>query len=317
MIARTLAIAACAALPITASAHGVPPRPDIVPLDALMQGPFDPSNPVTAQTIAPGLYVLFGVGGNILVSSGDDGVLMVDDQFPVMMDKIDAALAEQGDTAVDFVINTHWHFDHADGNQVLGERDNLWIVSQSNSREMMQRDNIVNLVSAAVAQPAYPASALPDITYDSTMQLFLNGQRIDLLHAGPAHTTGDTAVILSPANVVHLGDVFNMAGYPFIDADNGGSLEGVIAFCEAVLEAIPEDAVVIPGHGPVSDRAALEDYTGMLVTVRERLLEHIRAGRSFDDIMAAGVTAEWDASRGDPTMFINRSYVSLTTRYID
>ena len=157
-------------------------------------------DPVASEELADGFYVLFGVGGNILVSSGDDGVLIVDDQFPEMWGKLGKAMRKQGDRSIDFVINTHWHFDHADGNHALGKRDNTWIVAQANSRKMMLEDQVVGLVSASVPQPAAPAHALPDITFDDTMQFHINGERIDLIHAGPAHTTGDTAVIFRGQN---------------------------------------------------------------------------------------------------------------------
>ncbi|MFB3079283.1 MAG: MBL fold metallo-hydrolase, partial [Lysobacterales bacterium] len=235
-----------------AQAHDIPSAPEPMQLDALLSAVgWSYDTGVETQSLAEGFYVLFGVGGNVLVSSGADGVLMVDDQFPKMVPKLKQAMRKMGDRNVDFVINTHWHFDHADGNQVLGKKD-VWLVSQINSRRMMQRDNVINTVSLAYRQEPYPAHALPDITFDQRMQFHLNGERIDLLHFGPAHTTGDTAVIFRGQNAVHMGDVFNNAGYPFIDADNGGSLDGLIAFCEAVLAEIDEDTTVVPGHGAVA-----------------------------------------------------------------
>jgi cyclase len=293
-------------------AHDIPPAPEPMALEPLMEAfgmSFDSA--VETQELAKGFYVLYGVGGNVLVSSGEDGVLIVDDQFPKILPKLKKAMRKMGDRSVDFVINTHWHFDHADGNQALGKED-TWLVSQANSRRMMQRENIINLVGAAYRQEAYPAHALPDITFDDSMQFHLNGERIDLLHSGPAHTTGDTAVIFRGQNAVHMGDVFNNAGYPFIDADNGGSLDGVIAFCEAILEEIDEDTTVVPGHGPVATTADMQNYVYMLKTVRGEMLALIRNGKSLKDIQAAGITATWDEKMGDPASFLNRSYVSLT-----
>jgi glyoxylase-like metal-dependent hydrolase (beta-lactamase superfamily II) len=256
------------------------------------------------------------VGGNVLVSSGEDGVLLVDDQFPEMVPKLEKAMRKMGDRKVDFVINTHWHFDHADGNKVLGPKG-AWIVSHRNSRRMNTRDNVVNLVSAAIIQPAYPAEALPDITYDHSMEFHINGEHIELMHFGPAHTTGDTAVIFRRHNAVHMGDVYNNSGYPFIDADNGGSLEGVIAFCRAVLAEILDDTLVVPGHGPLASKADLRNYVLMLEVVLGEMRAMIRDGKTLADIQAAGITATWDEKLGDPSGFINRSYRSLTTRYID
>lgn len=293
-------------------AHEIPATPEPLNLDQVMEG-FGMSydTEIRVEELADGFYVLFGVGGNILVSSGEDGVLIVDDQFPKMMPKLKRAMRKMGDRKVDFVINTHWHFDHAEGNLELGKED-TWLVSQANSRRMMQKDNVINLVGMAYQQDAYPAHALPDITFDETMQFYLNGERIDLLHVGPAHTTGDTAVIFRGQNAVHLGDVFNNAGYPFIDADNGGSLDGVIDFCEAVLKETDTDTIVIPGHGAVATHADLRNYVHMLKTVRGELVALIRQGKSLEEIQAAGITETWDEKMGDPMSFLNRSFVSLT-----
>ncbi|HJN52249.1 MAG: MBL fold metallo-hydrolase [Pseudomonadales bacterium] len=255
--------------------------------------------------------MIFGLGGNIAVSTGADGTLIVDDQFPELIPQIKAEIKKLGGGDVDFVINTHWHFDHADGNQALGP-DGSRLIAHSNSRKMMLDDHVINLVSLTYNQKAYPESALPTITYNDTMQIHLNGGRIDLMHFGSAHTTGDTAVIFRKHNAVHLGDVYNNAGYPFIDADNDGSLEGVISFCQSVLDELNRDSTVIPGHGPVTNYQGLKDYIDMLAKVRDRMKKMIAAGADLGAIEAANITAEWDDKVGDPAGFIDRSYVSLT-----
>jgi cyclase len=264
---------------------------------------------IDVETLAPGLHVLFGAGGNIAVSIGDQGVLIVDDQFPQLLPKIKTAITELGGGDIDFVINTHWHFDHADGNTDLGSGGS-WIVSQANSRRMMQGEHQINLVTAVVEQPAYPAVALPVMTFEDRMQVHFNGEDIDLLHFGPAHTTGDAAVYFRGSNVIHMGDVYN-AGYPFIDADNGGDLNGVISFCRAVMEVINEETTVVPGHGRVSSYQDLSDFTDMLVIVRDRVAELIVDGASLEEVIAAKPTAQWDELRGDPTLLLNRAYASL------
>lgn len=271
------------------------------------------TTPITTQQIADGMYVLFGVGGNIVVSIGDNGVLIVDDQFPRMVPKFKAAIGELGGGAIDFAINTHWHFDHADGNLVLGP-EGTWLVAHESSRQMMTKNNVINLVSTTREQPAYPETALPVLTYDEHMRFHFNGERIDLMHFGPAHTTGDTAVIFRGRNVVHMGDVFNMAGYPFIDADNGGSLDGIIEFCSRVLDEVDGAATVVPGHGPVAGARDLADYVAMLTTIRDRMSALIRSGATLQQVVAAQPTAEWDEQRGDPANFLNRAYASLTRR---
>ena len=133
---------------------------------------------------ADNFHVLFGVGGNILVSIGANGVLIVDDQFPQMVPKYKAKIGELGGGAVNFAINTHWHFDHADGNQVLGP-EGTWLVAHETSRQMMTKNNVINLVTQTRDQPAYPKTALPVLTYDDTMRFHFNGERIDLMHFGP------------------------------------------------------------------------------------------------------------------------------------
>ncbi len=266
---------------------------------------------IRTETVSPGLHVLFGAGGNVAVSIGDQGVLVVDDQFPTMVPKIRAAIKELGGDNVDFVINTHWHFDHTNGNPLFGQGGS-WIVSQVNSRRMMTDNQLINLVSALVEQPPSPPDGLPVITYENRMRFHFNGEQIDLLHFGPAHTTGDAAVVFRGHNVVHMGDVFNSGGYPFIDADNGGGLDGVILFCEAVLNEIEEDTIVIPGHGPVAKYADLAEYVVMLRTIRERIARLVARGASLDEVIAAKPTAEWDEVQGDPIRLLDRAFASLT-----
>lgn len=299
-------------------AHDAPEVPTPMNLDQLLGAfgwNFDEAE-ITVEQVTDNLHVLFGLGGNIAVSTGEDGVLIVDDQFPELIPQIADAIGDLGGNDVDFAINTHWHFDHAEGNLVLGP-SGTWLVSQTNSREMMLQDNVINLVIGAYDQKAYPKEALPDITFDDTMQFHINGEAIDLYHFGPAHTTGDAAVVFRGANAVHLGDVFNNAGYPFIDAGNGGTLDGIIHFCEQTLDQIDETTTVIPGHGPITDHATLVAYVDMLKTVRSRMIALIEDGASLQDVIDAKVTVEFDEKFGDNTGFINRSYLSLTHKFVD
>lgn len=266
---------------------------------------------VTSETVAPGIHVLFGVGGNVVVSIGEQGVLMIDSQFPELIPRLEAKIEEFGGDGVDFLINTHWHFDHANGNPLLG-RDGTWMASHINSRRMMVGAHPIDLVSLIYEQPPYSKEALPVITYNDQMQFHFNDETIELLHFGPAHTTGDTAVIFTDSNVVHMGDVYNAAGYPFIDAGNGGDISGMIFFCEQVLDKLNDASIVVPGHGPVLGFADLANYVAMLTTVRDRINSLIHAGHSLDDVIAAKPTAEFDDKYGDPTRLINRAYVSLS-----
>jgi len=295
-----------------AYAHDTSPGPDPMNLEQLTTafGWDLDSIEIKTEKVTDNLHVLFGAGGNIAVSLGDDGVFIVDDQFPQLMPKIKAAIAKLGGDEIDFAVTTHWHFDHAEGNLTLGP-DGTWLVAQENSRTMMQQDHVINLVIAAYKQDAYPASAWPDVTFKDEMNFHLNGEQIDLVHFGPAHTTGDAAVIFRNSNAVHMGDVFNNAGYPFIDSGNGGSIDGVIHFCQQVLKQINRDTIVIPGHGSVTNYQAMQDYVDMLVTIRNRIKKLIDQGSSLEQVIAAKPTAEFDEAKGDNTMLVNRAYHSL------
>lgn len=271
------------------------------------------ATPITTEKVGEGLYVLFGVGGNIAASVGEQGVLIVDNMFPEMIPKVEAAIKEVGGDGIDFAVNTHWHFDHAEGNLAVGPAG-TWIVAHEQSAQMMATANPINLVITKYQQQAYPPDARPVITYDDRMRFHFNGGAIDLIHAGPAHTAGDTAVIFREHNAVHFGDVFNNAGYPFIDVDSGGGVNGMIRFCETILAEIGDDGIVIPGHGPVTDAAALKAYIEMLKTVRERVLAMMNEGKSLLEIVAAGPTTDFDETYG-PEMqslgFVDRVYTSL------
>ena len=299
-----------------ALAHSAPNLPKVmtVPEGVAAFGWDFESAEVTTQDLGQGLHVLFGIGGNIVVSLGDDGTFIVDDQFEGMIPKVVKTIGELGGSDVDFAVTTHWHFDHAEGNLALGPQG-TWLVAHKNSREMMKDAHVVNMVGLAVLQEAYPESAWPDITYDSEMRFHLNGQTIELMHFGPAHTTGDTAVFFREANVLHMGDVFNNTGYPFIDADNGGTLDGLITFCESVLAVINDDTTVVPGHGAAATKADFARYTRDLAVIRDRIAAHVKAGMDLADIIAAEPSKEFDARYGDNTMFINRAVKSLTYRY--
>jgi cyclase len=237
---------------------------------------------------------------------------MVDDAYPETVPLYREAIAALGGgREIDFVINTHWHFDHADGNKQLGA-EGVWFVAHENSRDMMTRDNRIDVIREVFEQPAYPADGWPVITYDDSMRMHFNGERIELLHVAPAHTAGDTAVFFPDRNIVHLGDVYITVGYPFLDVDHGGSLNGMIDFCEDVLERLQPGAVVVPGHGQVSDYSRLMDYVLMLKTIRDRMSSLVASGATLDQVKAARLTSEWDDALGDPSNFLTWAYSSLT-----
>ena len=271
---------------------------------------------VTTEKLAADLFVLLGAGGgqvagNVLVSTGDQGALIIDTGYPVFVPKYREAIAALGGGDITYAINTHWHDDHSEGNKVLGS-DRVLLIAHANSREMLTRHNKINVVRTILDQPAFPAAALPTITFAGGIELYVNGERIELLHVSPAHTAGDAVVILRGHNVVHMGDVFLSSAYPFADVDNGGDFDGVIEFCSRVLEKIDRDTVVVPGHGRVATYADLAAYVAMLKTVRDRVAALIAGGATLAQVVAAQPTAEWDAKYGNPTTyFLDRAYKSL------
>ena len=272
---------------------------------------------ITTQKVDDGLYVLFGPGGNVAVSIGEQGVLVVDDMFPEVIPKVNKAIEELGGGAIDFAINTHWHFDHAQGNLALGPAGS-WIVAHEYSTQMMAKDNIVNLIRVKMMQEAYPPVARPVISFQDSMTFHFNGKRIDLVHRARAHTGGDAVVIFRDQNAVHFGDVYVNTGYPFIDFDSGGSIDGMIRFCESVLAELNEDTTVIPGHGAIAEVTDLRDYLDMLKTVRMRVAGMIDEGKSLQEVEAAQPTADFDEQFGpvaNSLGFVNRVYSSLKAGY--
>ena len=270
--------------------------------------------PITIERISDHLHVLFGNGGNILVSIGENGVLLVDDQMPEAKNVILRAIRKLGGRSVDYVINTHWHFDHAEGNNVFGP-SGAQIIAQENSRYMMLNPQPINLSFIVYPQQPYPVEAVPEITYKNSMNLHLNGDRIELYHFGHAHTTGDSAVYLRNSNVLHMGDVFNMTGPPFIDADNGGSIDGIIQFCEEVLKVVNDETIVVPGHGPISTTQDLQTYIDMLIVVRDRIRSQIDEGKNLEEILASDPTKEWRDMFGEGPFIqgvVDRAYAGMT-----
>ena len=265
---------------------------------------------ITIERINENNHVLFGLGGNILVNSGKDGVLIVDDQFPQLKNKIMSAIRKIGGRKIDYIVNSHWHFDHAEGNIAFGKTGSR-IIAHENSRFMMINPQPINLVSVVYPQQPYPSHALPQITYQNTMTVNLNGEEIGLYNFGSAHTTGDTAVYLKQSNILHMGDVFNMSGFPFIDADNGGNIDGIIYFCQSILSVINDETVVVPGHGPISTTQDMQNYIDMLVVVRDRIKNLIDKEKTLEQVLEAHPAQEWEAGFGDATLLVDRAYTGL------
>lgn len=245
--------------------------------------------------VGPGIYMLTGEGGNIGVSVGVDGTLIIDDQYAPLAGKIETALNRLAEGAPRFLINTHWHGDHAGGNEHFG-RSGAIIVAHTAVRQALKIEKTIPLFN--MHKPPSPRAALPVVTFDDRMMLHWNDHDIALLHAPNAHTDGDVIVHFRDANVIHMGDTFFNGFYPFIDTDSGGSIAGMIAAAERVLAMADAHTRIIPGHGPLADRAALMAYRDMLV-IAEREIRALRdAGKTPDEIVAAKPTAALDPDWG-------------------
>ncbi len=236
---------------------------------------------ISTIEVTDGIYMMQGSGGNIGVSVGADGTFIVDDQFAPLTDKIEAAIAELSNDPVDFVVNTHFHYDHTDGNENFG-RAGAYIVAQDNSRKRMEADQVL---ASGRLQEAYDDVGLPKITFFDAMRFYFNGNTIDIVNTGAGHTDGDAQIYFREANVIHTGDMFVRYGLPFIDRNNGGTLDGMIDATWNIATLIENDTQIIPGHGQVSSRGDLLDYRTMLLTIRTRLKAAKAEGLSFDEFI--------------------------------
>jgi len=242
-----------------------------------------------ATKVAGNVYMLEGAGGNIGVSVGDDGLLIVDDQFAPLADKIRAALKGIADKKLHFILNTHWHGDHTGGNVAFGPE--ATIIAHDNVRKRLsteQKSTVFNTTT-----PPSPKEALPVITFDQTLTVHFNGEDIRAIHYPHGHTDGDSVIFFSASNVVHLGDDFFAGRFPFVDLESGGSVEGLVKNIGELITKIPNDAKLIPGHGPISTLDDLKSYYRMLQQTTEIVRGKIKAGKTLDQIKSEGLPAEW------------------------
>jgi len=230
--------------------------------------------------VAGNLYMLEGSGGNIGVSVGPDGILIVDDQFAPLAEKIEAALKSLNPGKLKFVLNTHHHGDHTGGNATFGAKD-ATIIAHSNVRKRL------------AGEPNSKKEALPVITFDQSAAVHFNGEEIKLLHHGPGHTDGDSVIYFTGANVIHMGDQFFNGGFPFVDLKSGGTVEGYIKTVVTVLEEVPADAKLIPGHGKLANVDDLKNFHAMLLETTKLVKQGVADGKSLDDLKAAGLPDKW------------------------
>ena len=267
---------------------------------------------ITPIKLTDNIYMLMGQGGNIGVCFGDDGTFVIDDQFAPLTEKILAAIGELTDQPVRFVINTHWHGDHTGGNENLGKAGVI-IVAHENVRKRLSTDQFMKAFNREV--PAAPKAALPVITFSSDIKFHLNGEEIQVFHMPNAHTDGDAVIFFANSNVLHTGDLFFNGRYPFIDTGSGGNANGVITAVEKILTLIDDETQIIPGHGPKGTKADLEKYLSVLKTMRDRVAELIKEGKSLEEIIAAQPGSEFDDTWGsgfvNPQFFLTLLFESL------
>lgn len=232
---------------------------------------------ITTTHVAGNVYMLQGSGGNIGVSAGPDGIIIVDDQYAPLADKIVAALNELNSGELKFILNTHYHGDHTGGNEILGET--APIISHTNTRK--------RLLDQA-------KSAIPVITFDDAASIHFNGEEIKAVHYPTGHTDGDLVIFFTESNVVHMGDDFFVGRFPYVDIDGGGNAEGLLKNIETALATFPPDVKIIPGHGPLADVDDLKTYHAMLVETIGIIKERKADGMSLENIRNRGLPAKYE-----------------------
>ncbi len=248
---------------------------------------------VEAHPVVGSIYMLTGSGGNIGVSVGEDGILIVDDQYAPLADKIKSALRGLHTGPLKFVLNTHFHGDHVGGNPIFGLE--ATIIAHTNVRKRVSTPQQRGVQTI----PAMVEEGWPVITFDDEVSVHFNGEEIRLVHIPEGHTDNDSYVYFTGSDVVHMGDTFFNGRFPFVDLRSGGSVDGLIRNIAEVLDVIGPDTRVIPGHGDLGGRTDLQSYHGMLVATTEAVRKMMAEGKSLDEIKAAGLPDAWSGYASD------------------
>src|SRR6195256_2982560 len=280
---------------------------------AQQQPPAAPSPPdfskveIKTTDLGENVYMLEGQGGNITVAVAQNGIIMVDGQYAPLHDKIKAAIATISNLPVKYLINTHYHGDHTGGNEPFAKHG-VTIVAQDNVKKRLAAGTTNGLTGDKT--PPAPQGALPTDTYTNFSKVRLPGRVADLKHIPNAHTDGDTYVWFKTANVLATGDTFTNGRYPNIDFANGGNIKGMIAATDAYLKLVNAKSRIVPGHGPLADKAALTQYRAMLTTARDRMAKLVKEGKSEDEVVAAKPFADLDA-KWAPTELAGKNFVRV------
>lgn len=251
--------------------------------------------PITTTKLSDNVYLLQGFGGNMALQVGPEGNLLVDSSFSTSVPKVLAAIRAVSKDAPHTLINTHWHYDHTDGNEGL-HAAGFTILAQTKTRERLSTPQPNSFFHIIV--PSDPAGSLPTITFDDSMHLWHNGDSLDMAHFDPAHTDTDIYIHFRKADVLHVGDVWFNGTYPFIDESSVGNIGGMISASDRALALAGPTTKIIPGHGPLGDKAQLQKYRDMLATVRDRVAQLKTAGASEQEAIAKKPTADLDGEWG-------------------
>jgi len=267
---------------------------------------------IESQQVADGVFMLTGSGGNIGASIGDDGIVIIDDQFAPLSERIQAALAKLSPKPVRFVINTHHHFDHTGGNENFGKGGSI-IVAHENVRRHLSQPEFMKMLNQTLGPT--PKEGLPIVTFTQDVDLHLNGEDLHIFHVANAHTDGDGLVIFRKANVIHMGDTFFNGFYPFIDVEGGGSIDGMISAADLVLKLVNDQTRIIPGHGPLATPPDLVKFRDMLKAIRANVAKLIKQGKTLEQTVAAAPSRDLDEAWGNgflkPEVFVTGVYNDL------
>ena len=262
---------------------------------------------IKTTDLGDNVYMLEGQGGNITVAVAKDAIIMVDGEFAPLHDKIKAAVATVSNLPIKYLVNTHFHGDHTGGNEPFA-KDGVTIVAESNVKTRLAAGTSNGLTGAKT--PPAPDAALPSKTYTGSFKIRLPGRVAELKHIANAHTDGDTYVWFKSSNVLSTGDTFTNGRYPNIDFANGGNIKGMIAAADTYLKLVNAKTRIVPGHGPLADKAALLDYRNMLTTARDRMAKLVKDGKSEDDVIAAKPFADLDA-KWAPTELAAKNFIRV------
>lgn len=271
------------------------------------------TTPIKVTKLRDTLFLLQGVGGNMVAQTGPDGKVLIDSSMATAASRLKETLSKLAPHPMKLLINTHWHFDHTDGNAALHDDSGAFIIAQENTRNRLATPQEITFFHLKL-QPS-PTSALPQQTFIDKEKLFVNNDELDLVYMPDAHTDTDIYIHFVGANVLHTGDVFFNGFYPFIDAGTGGTINGMIRGADACLAVTDDKTKIVPGHGPLGDKDALQKYRDMMATVATNIEKLKSGGQSLDQVIAAKPTADFDAAWGNgtikPDQFVELVYSTL------